>query len=140
MQRSKEPLFDSTSTNSRLFVQAPANNSFRVAAKREAIPVNGVIPGLSVPSAVQNWGVGHDTSRERFPLEKELAPGFASEFGLTKPQGTQLLVECAQPPRRPILCRRHSERGSEQSAEMGGIVEPPPIGDLGYGGLGNRSV
>ena len=93
-----------------------------------------------VPSAAQNRGVGHDTSRERFPLEKEFAPGSASEFGLTKPQGTQLLVESAQPAQRPILCRRHSERGFEQSAEMGGIIETPPIGDLGYGGLGIRSV
>jgi hypothetical protein len=62
------------------------------------------------------------------------------EFGLTKPQGTKLPVGCTQPPRRPILCRRHSERGFEQSAEMGGIIETPPIGDLGYVGLGIRSV
>jgi hypothetical protein len=52
----------------------------------------------------------------------------------------QLLVGCAQPPRRPILCRRHSERGFEQSAKMGGIIETPPIANLGYGGLGIRSV
>jgi hypothetical protein len=52
----------------------------------------------------------------------------------------QLVVGCARPPRRSILCRRHSERGSEQSAKMGGIIETPPIGNLGYGRLGIRSV
>jgi hypothetical protein len=52
----------------------------------------------------------------------------------------QLRVGCARPPRRPISCRRHAERGFEQSAEMGGIIETPPLGYLGYGGPGIRSV
>jgi hypothetical protein len=59
---------------------------------------------------------------------------------LLQGRGAQLPVGCARPPRRPILCWRHSERGFEQSAKMGGIIVTPPIGNLGYGGLGIRSV
>ena len=61
----------------------------------------------------------------------------ATEF---RGRRAELLVGCDQPPRRPILCRRHSERGFEQSAKMGGIIETPPIGNLGYGGPCIRSV
>ena len=75
------------------------------------------------------------TSRISETWHDELAVAAATGMVLGK-----LLGGCAQPPRRPILRRRHSERGFEQSAEMGGIIETPPIGDLGYVGLGIRSV
>ena len=91
---------------------------------------------LWLKASVAPWRTTADRPlRKR--ISDRLPPGRTM---LLQGRRAQLLVGCARPPRRPILCRRHSERGFEQSAKMGGIIVTPPIGNLGYGGRGIRSV
>src|ERR1700684_4507898 len=87
-----------------------ANVSNRPVADLKDHPVNereALESDLWLKASVAPWR----TTTDR-PLRKRISDRLpAGRTMLLQRRREQLLVGCAQSPRRPILCRRHSERG-----------------------------